>query len=80
MKVLVLGCGAVGTVSARKFAELASVEQLVIADAVPGRAQALAQQIGKPHVHALTLDAGKDRKSTRLNSSHEFVSRMPSSA
>ena len=23
---------------------------------------------------------GKDRKSTRLNSSHEFVSRMPSSA
>lgn len=58
MKVLVLGCGAVGTVSARKFAELSSVEQLVIADAVPGRAQALAQQIGKPHVHALTLDAG----------------------
>ena len=25
-------------------------------------------------------DAEKDRKSTRLNSSHEFVSRMPSSA
>ena len=25
-------------------------------------------------------DAGEDRKSTRLNSSHEFVSRMPSSA
>ena len=29
----------------------------------------------------LTLDkALEDRKSTRLNSSHEFVSRMPSSA
>ena len=27
-----------------------------------------------------TLNAGLDRKSTRLNSSHEFVSRMPSSA
>ena len=26
------------------------------------------------------VDEGKDRKSTRLNSSHEFVSRMPSSA
>ena len=29
-----------------------------------------------PHVR----QSGKDRKSTRLNSSHEFVSRMPSSA
>ena len=29
---------------------------------------------------ANTLDFGRDRKSTRLNSSHEFVSRMPSSA
>ena len=27
-----------------------------------------------------TLAEGQDRKSTRLNSSHEFVSRMPSSA
>ena len=27
-----------------------------------------------------TLGAYEDRKSTRLNSSHEFVSRMPSSA
>ena len=26
------------------------------------------------------VDFGADRKSTRLNSSHEFVSRMPSSA
>ena len=28
----------------------------------------------------LTLYSGKDRKSTRLNSSHSSVSRMPSSA
>ena len=27
-----------------------------------------------------SAQAGLDRKSTRLNSSHEFVSRMPSSA
>jgi saccharopine dehydrogenase (NAD+, L-lysine-forming) len=58
VRVLVLGCGAVGTVSALKFAEVAAVEQLVVADAVPGRAQALAARIGKPHVHGLTLDAG----------------------
>ena len=36
------------------------------------------------HVYILTngifASAGTDRKSTRLNSSHEFVSRMPSSA
>ena len=32
-------------------------------------------------VGAIYLDAGfEDRKSTRLNPSHEFVSRMPSSA
>ena len=32
-------------------------------------------------IHALVPMAElKDRKSTRLNSSHEFVSRMPSSA
>ena len=42
------------------------------------------QQAGQ-QMKALTFDVGNfqtlaDRKSTRLNSSHEFVSRMPSSA
>ena len=34
------------------------------------------------HTHSVgrDYDAVRDRKSTRLNSSHEFVSRMPSSA
>ena len=31
-------------------------------------------------VQAIPVRFGADRKSTRLNSSHEFVSRMPSSA
>ena len=31
-------------------------------------------------VHGLLLAAAGDRKSTRLNSSHEWISRMPSSA
>ena len=58
MKVLVLGCGAVGTVSALKFAQEATCAQLIVADAVPGRARQLADRIGRPHVRALTLDAG----------------------
>ena len=32
------------------------------------------------HYERVYIDFSKDRKSTRLNSSHEFVSRMPSSA
>ena len=40
---------------------------------------------GRPTVHrafdeATAILAGEDRKSTRLNSSHEWISRMPSSA
>ena len=39
------------------------------------------KSVPNPQVALATLDgATKDRKSTRLNSSHEFVSRMPSSA
>ena len=33
-----------------------------------------------PGLQALNLCYNKDRKSTRLNSSHEWISRMPSSA
>jgi saccharopine dehydrogenase (NAD+, L-lysine-forming) len=55
---MVLGSGAVGTVSALKFAQVAMVEQLVIADAVPARAEALASRIGDPRVVTLALDAG----------------------
>jgi saccharopine dehydrogenase-like NADP-dependent oxidoreductase len=58
VNVLVLGAGAVGTVSALKFAQHPMVTGLVIADAVPGRAQLLADRIGSPRVSALTLNAG----------------------
>ena len=58
MNVLVLGAGAVGTVSALKFAQHPMVTRLVIADAVPGRAQLLADRIGSPRVSAMTLNAG----------------------
>ena len=36
--------------------------------------------LGFSHICGTSYRAGSDRKSTRLNSSHEFVSRMPSSA
>ena len=61
MKVLVLGAGAVGTVSALKFARNRVFSQIVVADAVPGRAQALAARIGDPRVRPLTLDAGSQQ-------------------
>ena len=37
----------------------------------------LVEKNGADYIH---IDVMEDRKSTRLNSSHEFVSRMPSSA
>ena len=58
MKVLVLGAGAVGTVSALKFAQDAMVEKLVIADAVSARASLLADRLNDPRVTAIGLDAG----------------------
>lgn len=57
MKVLLLGSGAVGTVSALKFAELPQVRQLVIADFVLARAESLAARIHDPRVRAMALDA-----------------------
>ena len=58
MKTLLLGAGAVGTVSALKFAQEAMLEQLVIADAVSARASLLAYRLNDPRVSALALDAG----------------------
>ena len=58
MKVLVLGAGAVGTVSALKFAQDAMLERLVIADAVSARASLLADRLNDPRVTAIGLNAG----------------------
>ncbi len=57
MKVLVLGAGAVGTVSALKFVKEAMLEKLVIADAVSARASLLAERLNDPRVSAVQLDA-----------------------
>jgi saccharopine dehydrogenase-like NADP-dependent oxidoreductase len=58
VKVLVLGAGAVGTVSALKFAKEAVLEKLVIADTVSARASHLADRLNDPRISALCLDAG----------------------
>jgi len=58
VKVLMLGAGAVGTVSARKFVQEAMLQKLVIADAVSARASLLADRLDDPRVLALGLDAG----------------------
>ena len=44
--------------------------------------KALTEQLDQPTTLYLGIDptAPSDRKSTRLNSSHEWISRMPSSA
>jgi len=60
VKVLMLGAGAVGTVSALKFVQDAMLEQLVIADAVSARASLLADRLCDPRVSYRRLDA-RDR-------------------
>ncbi|MGH7514727.1 MAG: saccharopine dehydrogenase family protein [Gemmatimonadales bacterium] len=57
MKVLMLGAGAVGTVSALKFVQDAMLEQLVIADAVSARASLLADRLSDSRVSFRRLDA-----------------------
>jgi saccharopine dehydrogenase-like NADP-dependent oxidoreductase len=58
VKVLALGAGAVGTVSALKFVQDAMIEQLVIADAVSARASHLADRLCDPRVSFRQLHAG----------------------
>jgi saccharopine dehydrogenase (NAD+, L-lysine forming) len=58
VKVLMLGAGAVGTVSALKYVQEAMLQKLVIADAVSARASLLADRLDDPRVSALGLDAG----------------------
>ena len=58
MKVLMVGAGAVGTVSALKFVQDAMLEQLVIADAVSARASLLADRLNDPRVSSRRLDGG----------------------
>ena len=48
--------------------------------AVESEGLAVPARPGRHRFAQFEMETGLDRKSTRLNSSHEFVSRMPSSA
>jgi saccharopine dehydrogenase (NAD+, L-lysine forming) len=60
-----LGAGAVGTVSALKFVQEATLEKLVIADAVSARASLLADRLNDSRVSSLQLNAGDQAQVTQ---------------
>jgi len=59
MKVMVLGAGAIGSVTATLLAKSKEVDELVVASRRGGQARALVKKIGRKHVRAKELDAGK---------------------
>jgi alkylation response protein AidB-like acyl-CoA dehydrogenase len=61
------------------FARHVVVEELLSAGA-PVAAHWIAERQSAPLILKVGSEAQKDRKSTRLNSSHRYISRMPSSA
>ena len=64
-KVAIVGCGFVGSATAFALMQSELYTEMVLIDVDRDRAEG---------------EALEDRKSTRLNSSHEIPSRMPSSA
>jgi saccharopine dehydrogenase (NAD+, L-lysine-forming) len=65
VKVLVLGAGAVGTVSALKFTKESVLEKLVIADAASAHASLVADRLNDSRVSAIALEAGDRAAVTR---------------
>ena len=69
--------------SAKLYCEVLRQEGFRVEEGVCGITTAFAASFGsgRPHIGILAeYDALSDRKSTRLNSSHNVISRMPSSA
>ena len=69
----------------RKEAEVKEEETIVPYQVVTGpngdvRVEVRGKQYSPPEISAMILSKLRDRKSTRLNSSHSRASRMPSSA
>jgi len=57
MKILVLGCGNIGSVAARDLAENMPSAEIVIADASKTRAEETAKEIGRENVSSTLIDA-----------------------
>ncbi len=57
MRIALLGAGRIGSMHARLLARTPAVDQLIIADAIPGRAQAVAQELGPKAIALSALEA-----------------------
>ena len=55
-------------------------QRLAATPSLPGEERKVAELVATMLVHLGYRDEHRDRKSTRLNSSHTVLSRMPSSA
>lgn len=62
MKIIVLGCGNIGSVIARDLAESLPLAEIVMADAVENRAEAAAFGIGRDNVSWVKVDASNHRE------------------
>ena len=60
MRIALLGAGRIGSMHARLLARAPAVDQLVIADAIPGRAEASAQELGAKAIAVASLEAAFD--------------------
>ena len=90
VRVGVIGIGNMGWHHARVLSLLRDAELVGVADPDAARGQLAVEQFGcrwfadyadlLKEVEAVCIAVPTDRKSTRLNSSHRSVSRMPSSA
>jgi len=70
MKVLVLGCGNIGSVAAEDLAKSLSHNQIVLADKDEARAKKVAAKIGRNNVSWVKLDAGN--RLELVNSLHDY--------
>ncbi len=64
MKILVLGCGNIGSVAARDLAENMPSAQIVVADASKTRAEEVAKEIGRDNVSYALIDATNQNELT----------------
>jgi saccharopine dehydrogenase-like NADP-dependent oxidoreductase len=59
MRVLVVGCGRIGSAAAEDFAKSLSNVNVVVADVNPSKAKQTAERIGRANVSWMRLDAGE---------------------
>ncbi len=62
MKIVVLGCGNIGSVVARDLAESLPTAQIVMADVNESRAEEAAKEIGRGNVTWVQVDASNERE------------------